>query len=261
MALLVKQCQAPLKLRSVLDRKHIVTLIPREPKLYSGSVITTATNNIANVSIGMSIADLDEIRPELIEGAAKRAGYLVTGCTPLPFFEKVQFLKHSPVLVGGEFLPILNIGVLLRLSGTCKGDLPGRGPLAERARIFQRALLRGAYPYTSCTLIDAMKARVADAGSCPRSDRMVSDALRHKVLSTTEEIWTVSDEALYKRYNFSLHDIHELHQLCNMDVGWTLNCQAAAKILAEDYNMSTADDVAPALVAYTGDRYWPWLRR
>lgn len=107
----IGQMQCPLKVG-----KSIFT--PKQPVMYSGSILTTLLNNIANCFIGLSIHNCKDV----VLGA-ERAGFKVT-VDPVNVPEDFQFLKHSPTIDAGEVKVFMNLGTLLRTLGTCRGDLP-----------------------------------------------------------------------------------------------------------------------------------------
>lgn len=192
---LVQQCQLPLKIISSRNSKWKIKIRPTGPKLYSGSVITTLVNNFANILIAFSLAEMVYLGPRSIELAAEKCGYVVTGTEPLVDFTHLQFLKHSPCVdVFGAVVPILNPAVILRASGVCEGDLPGRGPTEARARSFQRGLIHGAYPRLCTPFIDALNTAVG-VGPARTSQSFV-----HKVLAGEYPTYTVSTQELFRRY-------------------------------------------------------------
>lgn len=115
----------------------------RDPRLYSGSVLTVIINNFANLLIGL---EMQRLCPEpsrvtraeyaaLYVSAAENVGYgvKVQECT-VP--EDMQFLKHSPSVVEGVYHPWMNLGTWFRGLGTFRGDLPGRGTFRQRAAAY-----------------------------------------------------------------------------------------------------------------------------
>lgn len=204
---LINQCRAPVEVRSVRDRKVKVVLKPRRPVLYSGATITTAINNVANLSIAIEFSRLDSFLEADLIAAARRVGYIIT-VEMAPDWHTLQFLKHSPVLdVNGRLQPLLNLGVLLRLSGTCKGDLPGRGDMEPRARAFQKALLAGAYPRAHFPLVDRMKETVADAGFYRGMEKTVAAVLAYKTdHDDCDEEFTLTSSEGYVRYQLEHHE-------------------------------------------------------
>lgn len=242
MAALLDQCKLPIVIRSRSIPSNCVVLQPKKFTLYSGSTLTTSINNWANINIGISIADrLNEFDGSdgiLIDSAA-RAGYIVT-CETCPSYHSLQFLKHSPVYdTNGRLRAVLNLGVLLRLSGTCKGDLPGSGDIKLRAQAFQKALLQGAYPYTSFTLIDRMKLQVEHARVTAQFENVIESMLEYKVgFKESDRIrFTVDDEELYKRYSLTALEQAELYTFGELGFGHNYCDSACKKILQADYGL------------------------
>lgn len=139
----VRQLTLPLDVQNARGTKCF-TLRPREPTLYSGSTLTTLTNNYANLSIGATLLGIDFSRlsvdeaEQMVNDMAKLSGYSVTTqrCRNL---QQLQFLKHSP---NSRCEPWLNLGTILRTLGQCKGDLPGRQKqgLKRRAQMFMAGI-------------------------------------------------------------------------------------------------------------------------
>jgi len=235
--ILVEQCGLPIRIQSYSDPRRRVVLEPKFPMLYSGSTITTCINNLASMLIAYAVSRVVVFTPDAIIRAARDVGYIITleECT-LP--EDLQFLKYSPVRdVRGVYRPVLNLGVLLRASGTCRGDLPGRAhvPLEERAAIFQSALLAGLYPATDFTLIRNMRRGLP----APRALREVAQFLEHRVLATTMPPAEFRDEDLYLRYRLLGAEI----EVINNDFGGArfgehMNHPVLGKILKRDYGLT-----------------------
>jgi len=219
-AALVAQCEQPIRITDLNARygrhKRRLILKPKSPRLYSGCTITTGTNCLACIlMIASIVAQIDTIRTGAdVVRACAIAGYLVTSldCTD---WHQLQFLKHSPVLdLSGEIQPMLNLGVLLRLSGTAKGDFPGTKKETMKVRVdrFQAALLQGAYPYISFPLIDRLKANCA-TNAVPHKwvDPLVAKMLSYRVVESEERtVLHVSSAEVYKRYQLTPHEIVEL---------------------------------------------------
>jgi len=226
----IKQLRLPVKIRSMHHRKVKTVLQADETILFSGSTLTTVANNQASLQLGLAYSLVD-FHPETIEEqiteAALSVGYVVTS-----FFcekpEHVQFLKNSPCLdTTGVYRPLLNLGVCLRSAGRCKGDLPGRGDLKERARCFQAAFLQGCYPYVSFPMMDAFKSSVSMAPRTSaerlRSERtyaiatsLVARELEYKVASpsskqVTPDVWRFTDDAVFARYTHNPRSLAHVH--------------------------------------------------
>jgi len=246
---LVAQCKLPLRVVSRVDPNVKIVLQPLTERLYSGSTITTAINNCANICIGLAISQLDYtgvLGPdgssfELINAAAQ-AGYIVTGTNPLTHFEDVQFLKNSPVLDNhGDWHPMLNFGVFLRSSGTCNGDLPGHGPLKERAEAFQRGLLKCTFPYCTSEVIDRMHAVLGTGNVVVTKE--VEESLAYKtVLNSKYPIYQVDTVSFCRRYRLDDSEYSDLlHEFANLRFGQHYNASCVAKILKKDYDLTTTE--------------------
>lgn len=256
---LVNQCRATAKVRSVQDPRRYVNITPSSCILYSGSTMTTAINNLACQLIIMAIceanvdaADTIEEVGVILERAILECGYIVTGLsgdeTWCEMFEDVQFLKHSPVLdVNGRYRPLKNLGVLGRASGACRGDLPGRGDLKNRAAHFQYALLQGMYPRDSFRLLELMKKTALADMSIPLSQKYkkqikqkIEKRLAYKVLaSEDEELVRYEPEAVYIRYRLTASEIASLDDYGLSGYGMVTSSSAWDKIMRADYGLST----------------------
>lgn len=237
---LVEQCQTPIKIYDQSDHKRYVKLRPKHARLYSGSTLTTLINNLANILIGRAIAESEIDSYEDIVKAARRVGYVVT-CEPCDDIRKLQFLKHSPVYdTTGRLRALLNMGVLFRLTGTCKGDLPGTRSegLRARAEKFQAALLQGAYPRVSMPLVDRLKRNVSHVKPTAKQTAVVSKELLFKVDPRDDERYSVTPEEVWRRYDLTPLETIELEEgFASCGYGDHFQSTGAAKVLALDYKL------------------------
>lgn len=241
---LVDQCRAPIRLNAP-DRvggiKMKIILQSKVARLFSGSTLTTVVNGFGNACIAQSLHNARCTTEESIIEAASRVGYVVTvdSCRQI---EDLQFLKSSPALdTSGTYRPLLNIGVLLRAFGTCKGDLPGKGPLTkEKCDAFQKGLLQGLYPYASFPFLDKLKRHYAHAGKT----RATFAEFEYKC-TDTRAVFT--DEAVFKRYavaragvEYPLGDdsLAGLEELCHIPFGCEHASDGADAVLLKDYGLS-----------------------
>lgn len=240
---LVDQCKTPITIFDVNNRSRRVTLKPKHARLYSGSTLTTFINNLANILIASTIAKAEVETYEDIIQAASTCGYVVT-CQPCDDFHKLQFLKHSPVLdINGRLRALLNPGVLFRLIGTCKGDLPGRStePFRDRAERFQAGLLQGAYPRVRAPLIDTLKKSVSKAVPCAKTTKRIKDDLKWKVDSEAEE-FSITAHEMWARYDLNELEVVELeNDLANCQFGDHYQSSATDKVLQADYGLQGVD--------------------
>lgn len=235
---LISQCETPLKLTNRENKRETVVLRPKQPMLYSGWTGTTAINNLANIMIAYNISQLEHFdSADQIGAAALSAGYIVTGWEkPLDSYSKLQFLKHSPVYdTSGHLRPMLNIGVLLRASGMCNYDLPGKSveTLTERAAKFQRGLLRGAYPRTDFNLLRRMKQSVGEGEAYE-----VATFQRKVGIYDEYPSYEVADMEMYKRYDFTpLEQEVFVNSFGSCRVGELHASEEASRILLLDYDL------------------------
>lgn len=236
---LLSQCEAPLKLVNRENKKEKVLVKPIEPMLYSGWTGTTAINNLANIMIAYGISQLKDFEnPDDIRRAAEQAGYIITGWEkPLDTYAKLQFLKHSPVYdTDGLLRPMLNLGVLLRASGMCNYDLPGKkiDGYEERAKRFQRGLLRGAYPRTKFELLELMTA------TCGEGEAYDNEYMKKKVVveDDTYPTYSVSNLEIAKRYDLGALEHEQFVQTFGRcGFGDLYASPAVEKILKADYDL------------------------
>lgn len=245
----VNQCKQPITVRSRADPKNKVTLKPTGPRLYSGSSITTVINNLANILIAYAIAGSTINSKEDVSSAAESVGYIVTCIDCTEDWHLCQFLKHSPVMdSNGELRALLNIGVLLRTTGVCTGDLPGKKtePWEERAKRFQQTLLQGLYPRAKFNLIDNMKkACVTDIGAISKKENrqlstMVAKITDYKVYGEDEdESFIIESSEVFKRYGLNDLQIAEIElDFGRMGYEEHYHSSGTAAILKLDYGLS-----------------------
>lgn len=238
---LVRQCSLPVRIQSLASKTERLKLLSREPTLYSGSTITTAINNVANVAIAVACAQ-DGFRD--VVASARRVGYIVT-VEEAEQPEDIQFLKCSPVYdVRGRLQPVLNLGVLLRLSGACKGDLPGRGDWRPRASAFQASLLRGYMPGMENAMIDSMRSRFYPYTN-PSYDAPAASLYEHKMKGDTP--FRVDNANLTRRYKLDPVEEAEVNRFFSgATIGTTSGGTGLSKILMKDYSQQCNDALRSA---------------
>lgn len=102
-----------------LGLKKSIIATPTRHVLYSGSTLTTVSNNLANACIALHAWERDGSFANL-SSRAQECGYLLT-LQEAPSPEQLQFLKCSPSLLeDGSIEPQLNFGVILRAIGRRK---------------------------------------------------------------------------------------------------------------------------------------------
>jgi hypothetical protein len=236
-----------------------VRLRPSERRLYSGSTLTTLINNVASYYLLISIARdspaMYNLSLNLVKDACARStekvGY---GCTfdvcTTDNIGEIQFLKYSPVHthnhstlinLGIPYYPFLNLGVLLRASGTCRGDLPGSNKvtLHKRAEQFQFQLVQGMYPRATSFVTEALK---------PLDNNLVLKQLaptRYNQAEESDELPSVRfGNEVYERYSLSTDEIVSFEQELSSHArfGDELHHDVAARILNMDYGLTASDE-------------------
>lgn len=242
MVLLADQCRCDIRIYSVarnIGNKRFVQLRPKGARLYSGSTITTYINSVSQLVMMLAFSTLpfrDMGVAEAgvaIENACLQAGYVVT-LEQCDLVEDIQFLKYSPAMdASGRYRPLLNLGTLLRTSGVCRGDLPGRGSVVERALRFQKALLTGMSPGTSHPLIDVMRRRCDHATLDAESVKKATELLYEKMAGVEATFDLISST---KRYRLTAGEAHEMVESMGVaGVGDVVYTDGIDKIMRKDY--------------------------
>jgi len=228
----VAQLSLPFHLRFT-DGVARTILRPKLPTLFSGSTMTTCSNNHASLLMALAISQidfsrltLDQARREILE-ACRRAGYIVTldVCTEL---QQLQFLKHSP---NARYQPWLNFGTILRTLGQCRADVPGasRRTLAERSKVFMSDVIAGMSHAGVSELYRVLAAKYNTPTGRPYVD--VDDS--YKPYLTFTDSADVSEEDVMLRYGHPVLGFYEA--LSDAAFGSILRHPFADAIYARDY--------------------------
>jgi hypothetical protein len=232
------QLRLPCVVRSV-DRRQKVRLKPKGSVLYSGSVLTTSVNNMANTLIYLNFAEQCRNRvllrrdiPELLRASAESVGYIVK-IDVAEEIEDLQFLKHSCAVVNGEPIPYVNIGTWLRGYGTYRGVFPCPSSRAmEYARIFNSDVVRSHVHSGNHAIHDAFLTHVVS-----RSTGMDSEQFKHKKEQGNST--RIPLESLAKRYRVNVVEFEELCGLVRESrVGHVVWHPVIGKIMTKDYGYS-----------------------
>lgn len=276
MSVLVAQLELPIKIRSVGHEKGVkgptVCGTFDGPTLYSGSTVTTVINNLANIFIGYllgeAISKLED-RPYTVEELAsiftlcvEKSGYIITGLSADEICQRpvdLQFLKHSPAMsTAGIYRALKNFGVLLRASGSCKTDLPVDRQLTitQRARAFQRGLIHGTYPRTSCsiltTMLQATSGPEANASFLRlaslqlsyfsqerENERQKGEPRTNPNIPLDDEVIEFAPEAILERYCLDEEEVAAFNVFITTSTGQHTAHSFVTKILGKDYSLST----------------------
>lgn len=226
----VRQCRNRVTLRHPQKFSAKIHLNPVRVVEYSGTVLTTLLNNLATLSIMMSIHRRQAQSTEEISQAAIAVGYVVT-VAERPNLERCQFLKHSWYTnMNGEPKSFLNLGPILRSFGSCRRDLPGRGDIVERARKWNSSSIKAYMHAGENRLLRSLRSVYGDEGGVllPYDITKHCDGQRRGV---------IPDEAYLTRYQMTCN---EWETLCNVagDYAYaTFRLTAINKIYQTDYGL------------------------
>lgn len=205
---------------------------PLEPYLQSGSTITTLVNTVAQYVMFYSLV---KTGGDFIS-ASRAAGYIVTLdlCTQI---EDLQFLKMSPTLgTDLNYHACLNLGVILRASGTCRGDLPGSKNILPtvRAATFQNQLMSGLLSRIEHPVLS----RLAPYG-IERNEESITVAKKaSNAVPGLGQVW-IYDYNIYKRYRLTSDEITQLEYLIGLSSeGSCIYHKSISKILEKDYGLT-----------------------
>lgn len=234
------QCRAICRIYPIKDKHNPapkgwkIKLRPRYATLYSGSVLTTSINNCANFGIYSAFAEMLPPYPErtfenvsacLVEAAFRMGFVLRADRCACP--EKLQFLKSSPALVDGHIHVFLNVGVMFRSFGTFHGDLPGTGPIQDRARTYNSDVVRAFVHAGDHAITTAFRTHIIDAKHKTK-DRYYNDATRLRIEGVSKYIPL---SALAARYDVSISEIEQLADAVQSSTVGTLFSSRALQVI------------------------------
>lgn len=209
------------------DSKQKVQYEFSNPRLYSGSVLTTIMNSFANLLIGLNfngtVVTKQQFRETFI-AKAEEAGYIVT-VTMCNQPEDLQFLKMSPICdVHGEYHAVNNLGSCLKNFGLIPGDLPGRGQIEDRARKHVFGVVQGRVDWGNHAVARAFVVCV---------ERMMRVEHRVDILNTTI---LLDDLSLCRRYGCTPDEMYDLcHLIARSDLGYIVHHHLIDVIYNIDY--------------------------
>jgi hypothetical protein len=231
------------------DSTMRVTMEPKGKVLYSGSALTTMTNNTSNSVIFCSI--IANYKPMLlsecekfIKDCANKAGFIVKAAR-CENIEDVQFLKYSPhVNMTGELDAVLNLGVLLRGFGHIDGELPGRGDLYHRARVFLSDVVKSRVHTGNHCIADAFqKFVITEEGKYSDYEKLKYFGYLNE-LRSGEQLGYVGGDSICRRYRICSSELAELcTYIRSAEIGDVIDLPVVSKILDKDYGYGYPDSV------------------
>jgi len=230
----IDQLKRDFVVKSVHDKNYKCRFTHDMPILFSGSVLTTLTNNLANYLIFTSIVSSGATTEAEIIQAARNVGYVVT-LQKCNTYHELQFLKHSPVSVGGVIKPLINIGVILRALGQCKGDVPGSSkiPLEKRFNAFNKSIFQcfqhGEHAFITCGL-----QKYKDCS-------LIAEYKEFYNTTVNPKHFLVDADEVTKRYGLpgdALYELCDLYQWSG--IGSQIRCRLSTAALVMDYSLGNA---------------------
>jgi hypothetical protein len=200
--------------------------------LFSGSSLTTVTNCLDNLLIGLSILKgVNDRRGRtdsvLVADCAADVGFLVK-LLVVNRMEDLQFLKHSPCFKeDGSIGVVLNLGVFLRTCGIAKYDIPGKRD--NRYSEYLSEVVRSYSHAGDCEFYNAMRKRFILA---VRRELRGVHSLEDRGVSSGK----LDDESVIARYAISRVEYDELIELIlRSEIGVHYQSTIVDKILEKDY--------------------------
>lgn len=223
---------APFYIRDPNCHKYKLTFEHNDYVLFSGSVLTTLVNNVANMMIYMEF--MKNFVPSMTKAQAKicyqtsaeDVGFILK-LDVCECIEDLQFLKLSPVMSDNEDLvSMVNLGAWIKGFGYVKGDLPGKAnvPISKRADIFNSGVINGRIHWGNHSFHDAFKALIKYDNVIDSEKSFVSSSKRIQDLSIT------------RRYRCDMSEYYEACQLIsNGKVGQRIGSKFFYRVMAKDY--------------------------
>jgi hypothetical protein len=216
------QLGLPMYVHNPQDYSESIKFTPIGPVLYSGSVLTTITNNMANMLIFLAFMtryrrDMTKQQAhEALVAAARDVGYIVTleVCTS---YHNIQFLKHSPCInTNSQVDAVLNLGVILRGFGSTTGDMIFHAspflrkllrfvPISWKARLFNSEVVRSRVHSGNHCIMDAFREKITFF-RCP-----IKTDISHVVAG--RQLGYIDAQELGTRYSLTIAEIDELAYL------------------------------------------------
>jgi len=230
---------AIIKSNTAFNNQYSRTFVePINPTLQSGSTLTTLTHCYTYLVIAHYMS-LQHTEFHNIPTAFENCGYQASlECCEI--IEDLQFLKHSPVKnKKGEYVAILNPGVIYRASGTCRGDLPGKGDIEKRAIEFQHNLMTGLLSGIDNPTLNQLNPLVTTKTTISDEFKLTDHVNTFNFIDYSEvHKEEISDDDLFRRYRFTPNDLILIHHDCKCTYGETTYSSRVEKILSKDYGLS-----------------------
>jgi cytoskeletal protein CcmA (bactofilin family) len=223
----------------------------------SGSVLTTVLNHLASTLIALSFLSCLECDFEgsmsteecIIEGA-KVVGHKVTlefcGIDGAIVFEKIQFLKMSPMLsTDNEWIPVRNYGCIFRGLGCVEGDLQAkqlnldedvfkRTDWNDRCQMYVSSVIRGYCHEPQTRVMEALRTKFCSGTHTTKPNVVFEYISEYDPKCYKGKV--ISEISFCRRYNINSGDIDELiYQIGMIHLGMDCPSVCVSRFYAIDY--------------------------
>jgi hypothetical protein len=226
------------------------TATPLERYLPSGHIYTTAINTLVLFSIMRGCHQQQAFTKDAVELLGIRYGYILS-VDIWPNTNGPMFLKHRIVQTHSGYRAVLALGVFLRSLGRCRGDLPGYGPLPERAREFLYNFICSYAHGVEVPFLEEMKQtfarrkRTFRGAKTLRGFRAIEDLVKkefsykHDMLDDAQPIKITDEEFLSSYLPVATSDqlLGMAHSLKDLRIGDRYRSRGTEAVLKADYGL------------------------
>jgi len=238
------------------DKSRHVELKTKWGYCPSGLGDTTVVNNGAWLLFGHSLNRLLDKGFKMSLSLITLAGFLIGfrySYSEIKNLGDIQFLKQSPALIDGKMVHSLNLGVILRFSGRCKGEIPNIPypswvtDRKSKAEYIQSLLTYGFFKYNRYEILIKC--------ICPFFDNINKEEHKHvelllkyghrlthgevlEIAGSQRPILYHTRASMYSRYDLTDVDIDEFESLCTSHgYGLTMWCKLVDIVFLKDYGL------------------------
>jgi len=283
---LLRQCTLPITVRDPNSPSDGFTINFHSAFEGSGTVLTTILNHIGCfLGACASASFMKRANPltnplgcdpaDAILSGYRAVGHKVTiGAWGVwgqePVYEKIQFLKRSPLYDGKRWVPFLNYGCILRSLGSVDGDMTPLQlsmtveqfrvtPLEKRMEIYWSSVVRGLVHEPSSPVLIALRERFLTAGTftTEKFSVMESDVCFDSLdqasfnadrLCAPSAAGSSLEEAMCARYGVSSLELQILcDQIRGLELGSRCVSRAATMIYNVDYEVPLPVGYGPVI--------------
>jgi hypothetical protein len=267
---LVSQCCGLIRMTNPSNKEERVDLDIHGPFEGSGSVLTSALNFVASHAIlsgflyDLTHTTFEDFDPAAsFQRGAKLSGHKVTAgdCYLDGSFqpELIQFLKYSPMLtVEGKYIPVKNVGCLLRSWGLVQNGLSAKSlniseaaflamTHAERFDLHACNVIRSLSNEANCAVYSTFRERYL----CKQGEQTSVDvnAMDHdpqndlKFAAGNYSQHNIDVKSFCNRYQLTNDELNELTEVIRtIRIGAAVQLTALSKIFKIDYDLAPVED-------------------